>query len=151
MYTWTLSPAGFCSGTYAWYEAAVPLNAAKRPLPCTNVVAETKADAKGHWVLRKAPAGWVRVVVEAQGFVPRVAGYARFDEQPHVNPNTRTKEFAVRDLDVAIALTPDVALHWDGRALTASPGVDKAQAPDEGCVHRVPVQVRDGRILLALD
>jgi hypothetical protein len=46
------------------------------------VVAETKADAKGHWVLRKAPAGWVRVVVEAQGFVPRVAGYARFDEQP---------------------------------------------------------------------
>ena len=24
---------------------------------------------------------------------------ARFDEQPHVNPNTRTKEFAVRDLD----------------------------------------------------
>lgn len=24
---------------------------------------------------------------------------ARLDEQPHVNPNTRTKEFAVRDLD----------------------------------------------------
>ena len=24
---------------------------------------------------------------------------ARFDEQPHMNPNTRTKEFAVRDLD----------------------------------------------------
>ena len=46
------------------------------------VVAEAKADAQGHWVLRKAPAGWVRVVVEADGFVPRVAGYARFDEQP---------------------------------------------------------------------
>jgi hypothetical protein len=29
----------------------------------------------------------------AQGLV------ARFDERPHVNPNTRTKEFAVRDLD----------------------------------------------------
>ena len=46
------------------------------------VVAEAKADAQGHWVLKKAPAGWVRVVVEADGFVPRVAGYARFDEQP---------------------------------------------------------------------
>ena len=29
----------------------------------------------------------------AQGLV------VRFEEQPHVNPNTRTKEFAVRDLD----------------------------------------------------
>ena len=46
------------------------------------VVAEAKADAQGHWVLKKAPAGWVRVVVEADGFVPRVAGYARFDDQP---------------------------------------------------------------------
>jgi hypothetical protein len=33
-------------------------------------------------VLRKAPAGWIRVVVEADGFVPRVAGYARSDDQP---------------------------------------------------------------------
>ena len=46
------------------------------------VVAETKADAQGRWVLKKAPAGWVRVVVEADGFVPKVAGYARNDEQP---------------------------------------------------------------------
>jgi hypothetical protein len=46
------------------------------------VAAETKTDAQGHWVLKKAPTGWVRVVVEADGFVPRVAGYARFDEQP---------------------------------------------------------------------
>jgi hypothetical protein len=46
------------------------------------IVAEAKADFQGHWVLIKAPAGWVRVVVEADGFVPRVAGYARFDDQP---------------------------------------------------------------------
>ena len=26
----------------------------------------------------------------------------------------------------------------------------QAQAPDEGCVQRIPVQVRDGRVLLAL-
>jgi Carboxypeptidase regulatory-like domain len=47
------------------------------------VVAETKSDAQGHWVLKKAPAFWVRVVVvDAKGFVPRVAGYAQFDDQP---------------------------------------------------------------------
>jgi len=45
-------------------------------------VAEAKADAQGRWVLKKTPSGWVRVVVEADGFVPRVAAYARFDEQP---------------------------------------------------------------------
>jgi hypothetical protein len=46
------------------------------------VVAETKADAQGHWVLKQAPGGWIRLVVESDGFVPKVAGYARFDEQP---------------------------------------------------------------------
>jgi hypothetical protein len=46
------------------------------------VVVAAKADAQGHWVLGKAPAGWIRVVVEADGFVPRVAGYDRFDDQP---------------------------------------------------------------------
>jgi len=45
-------------------------------------VAESKADARGRWVLKKAPAGWFRVVVEAEGFVPRVAGHARLDDQP---------------------------------------------------------------------
>lgn len=46
------------------------------------VVAEAIADAQGHWVLKKAPAGWHRVVIEADGYVPRVVGYARFDDQP---------------------------------------------------------------------
>jgi len=46
------------------------------------VVAETKSDANGRWILKKTPTGWLRVVVEADGYVPRVAGYARFDEQP---------------------------------------------------------------------
>ena len=45
-------------------------------------VAETKSDAQGRWVLKNAPVGWMRVVVEADGFVPRVAGYAQFDAQP---------------------------------------------------------------------
>jgi hypothetical protein len=45
------------------------------------VAVEVKADAQGHWVLRKAPAGWVRIVVEAAGFVPRVVGQAQFDDE----------------------------------------------------------------------
>ena len=44
--------------------------------------AETTADANGRWVLKKAPAGGFRVVIEADGYVPRVMGHAQFDEQP---------------------------------------------------------------------
>ena len=46
------------------------------------VKAESAADAQGRWVLKKSPAGWYRVVVEAEGYVPRIIGYAQFDEQP---------------------------------------------------------------------
>jgi hypothetical protein len=46
------------------------------------VVSEVKTDAQGHWVLKKAPSGWLRIVVEADGFVPLIVGYAQFDEQP---------------------------------------------------------------------
>ncbi len=46
------------------------------------VAARAVADAQGRWVLKQSPAGWHRVVVEAVGFVPRIAGYARFDDQP---------------------------------------------------------------------
>jgi protocatechuate 3,4-dioxygenase beta subunit len=47
-----------------------------------DVAAQAAADPQGRWVLKKAPAGWHRVVVEADGFAPKVAGYARFDAQP---------------------------------------------------------------------
>jgi hypothetical protein len=46
------------------------------------VAARAVADAGGRWVLKNAPAGWHRVVVEADGFVPRIAGYIKFDDQP---------------------------------------------------------------------
>jgi len=46
------------------------------------LAAEAKTDAAGHWLLKRAPAGWMRVVVAAEGFVPRVAGYARFADEP---------------------------------------------------------------------
>ncbi|MDR3634407.1 MAG: carboxypeptidase-like regulatory domain-containing protein [Isosphaeraceae bacterium] len=45
-------------------------------------VADTPADAQGRWVLKKVPAGWQRVVIEADGYVPRVIGYGQFDGQP---------------------------------------------------------------------
>jgi hypothetical protein len=45
-------------------------------------LAEAVADAQGRWILKNAPAHWQRVVVEADGYVPRVAGYAQFDDQP---------------------------------------------------------------------
>jgi hypothetical protein len=46
-------------------------------------VAEATSDDEGHWVIKKAPSGWVRAVIAAEGYVPRVAGYARYDDQPH--------------------------------------------------------------------
>lgn len=45
-------------------------------------VAEAVADAQGRWVLKHAPAGWNRILVEAQNYVPRVLAYVQFDDQP---------------------------------------------------------------------
>jgi len=47
------------------------------------VLAEAAADANGHWVLKKVLAGWLQVVIEADGFVSRIVGYAKLDDQPH--------------------------------------------------------------------
>lgn len=41
-----------------------------------------EADANGHWVFKKIPAGWFRIVAEAPGFAPRVAGYIRPTDEP---------------------------------------------------------------------
>ncbi len=46
------------------------------------VAAETTADANGRWVLKKAPAGWFRVVIEAEGYIPRIVGHTKIDDQP---------------------------------------------------------------------
>jgi hypothetical protein len=46
------------------------------------VVTEAAADAQGRWILKKAPAGWYRIVVAAAGFVSRVAGHVQLDGQP---------------------------------------------------------------------
>jgi len=46
------------------------------------VAAEAACDTQGHWLLKKVPAGWYRVIVDADGFVPRLAAHAQFDDQP---------------------------------------------------------------------
>jgi hypothetical protein len=45
------------------------------------VATQTKTDAQGHWFIKSAPTGWYQVVVLADGYAPRVAGYAQFDGQ----------------------------------------------------------------------
>ena len=45
-------------------------------------VADAVADKDGRWVLKKAPAGRHRIVIESDGFVPRVLGYAQWDDEP---------------------------------------------------------------------
>jgi len=43
-------------------------------------VAGAVAGAGGHWVLKKAPAGYHRIVIEAPGYVPRIVGGDTFDQ-----------------------------------------------------------------------
>jgi hypothetical protein len=46
------------------------------------VVGEAVADAQGRWVLKNAPANWVDLIVEADGYVPRNIGFWGVDDQP---------------------------------------------------------------------
>ena len=45
-------------------------------------IAQSTSNEQGVWVLKNLPAAWVRIVVEAEGFVPRIVGYARCYDQP---------------------------------------------------------------------
>jgi hypothetical protein len=47
-----------------------------------SIIGAAKADAQGHWVLKNAQAGWVRIVADSESYVPRVIGYDKFDDQP---------------------------------------------------------------------
>jgi hypothetical protein len=46
------------------------------------VVSKLVANAKGHWVLNNVPPGTNRIVVEADGYVPKIVGYFQFGKQP---------------------------------------------------------------------
>ena len=45
-------------------------------------VEQAETDEVGRWVLKSAPEGWHRVVVAADGYVPRIVGYEVFRGQP---------------------------------------------------------------------
>ena len=43
---------------------------------------EATTDAEGRWVIKKAPQEWCRLLLTAEGYAPRVIGYAKHDDQP---------------------------------------------------------------------
>lgn len=45
-------------------------------------VAKAPTAPDGRWSMKKVPDGWHRVVIEAEGFTPRVAGYAQTTGEP---------------------------------------------------------------------
>lgn len=112
-------------------------------------VAEAATDAPGRWVLKKAPAGWYRVVVAADGYVPRVASYARLDDQPswHSYPCGLTHSAAVSGqvtdemgkplADVEVRLT-NVAADGDERYLSPDKYVVKTDADGRFRLDQVP-------------
>ena len=113
-------------------------------------VVETVADANGRWFLKKTSAGWYRVVVAADGYVPRIASYARLDDQPgwHSYPCGLTHSAPVSGqvtdetgkplADVRIRLTGVVV---DGYERYSSPDeyVVKSDADGRFCLDQVPV------------
>jgi hypothetical protein len=96
------------------------------------IAAEAKAGADGRWVLTHAPAGWLRVVVEAEGFVPRVAGYARFDEEPRWHSYdcalARPGPVSGRVTDESGKPLPEVDVRLDN--VEAASGAGRYETPD---------------------
>jgi hypothetical protein len=114
------------------------------------VAAEAAADTQGRWVLKKAPAGWHRVVVEADGYGPRVVGYVRFDDQPGwhafhcglsrlASVSGRIADDAGKPLaDVEVRLA-DVVSGRDGRYESAQEYSSKTDADGRFRFDQVPV------------
>lgn len=113
------------------------------------VVTETVADEQGRWVLKKTPSGWHRVVVEADGYVARVVGYAQFDDQPgwhaydcglsHPAPVSGhvTDEAGKPLTDVEVRLA-DVVSDVDGRYESPHEYVSKTDADGAFQLDQVP-------------
>ena len=94
--------------------------------------AGTVADASGRWALTKAPAGWYRVVVEADGYAPRDAGYAQPDGRPRWWPFdsglARASGVSGRVVDEAGRPLDGVDVRLDD--VTPGPGFGAYPAPD---------------------
>jgi hypothetical protein len=93
-----LEAHGFTPADGVVLEGKVTDLATKKPIPAKSrleriepqkqggyqYTTATKAatDADGHWVMRKVAPGWYRVVIEADGYVPRILGYLKPADQP---------------------------------------------------------------------
>jgi hypothetical protein len=107
-----------------------------------STVAEAATDVAGRWVLKKAPPGSYRVVIEADGFVPRVLGYATIDAEPRWQAFdgglARPARVTGRVTDDAGAPLADVEVRLQD--VTASPG-----GRYESCVSYTLKTGADGR------
>jgi hypothetical protein len=114
------------------------------------VVVSTAADDTGHWVLKKTPAGWHRVVIEADGYVSRVVGYARSDSQPYWHSydfglsqpapvSGRITDGAGKPLEGVEVRLADVASDMDGRYEAPHEYTAKTDADGHFRADQVPI------------
>jgi hypothetical protein len=89
----TLADGVVLEGTVTDLATQKPLTTAKMRLERYEVhpkgsayiyttVAQATTDIAGRWVLKNTPPGSHRVIIEADGFVPRALGYVGIDDQP---------------------------------------------------------------------
>ena len=109
-----------------------------------------KADAAGHWVIKNGRAGWFRVVIDADGYVPHIIGYLKTDGQPQwqrldgglAAPAVvagQVKDEAGKPLaDVEVSLG-DVATGADARYETAKQEAVKTGPDGRFRIDQVPV------------
>jgi hypothetical protein len=86
-----LEAHGFTPDDGTVLEGSVIELATQKPLPARvrleptdgeSAVITVQTDEQGHWVLKNVPAGVHRIVVDAEGYLPRVIAYAQHDGQP---------------------------------------------------------------------
>ncbi len=96
------------------------------------VVREMKTDASGKWVSKNTPTDWLRIVVLAEGYVPRLGGYLRGDDQPGWQMNETSLARAVaasgKVSDDAGAPLKDVNVRFDD--MVAAAGGGHYESPD---------------------
>ncbi len=82
------------------------------------VLAKATATADGRWILKNAPSGRYRLVISADGYVPRVIGYGHSDGQPgwssYDSGLLRPTTISGRTVDPAGQPLAGVTVHIDG-------------------------------------